>query len=529
MPTEPLGADDPRQVGSYRIDARLGAGGMGQVFLGRSPGGRRVAVKVVRPEFAGDPTFRARFAAEVAAARKVGGFHTAQVVDADTSAASPWLVTAYIPGRSLIEAVRADGPLGAAELRALGAGLAEGLAAIHRHGLVHRDLKPGNVIMAEDGPRIIDFGIARAADTSAHTTVGVAIGTYAYMSPEQIRAETGAPAGPASDVFALGCVLAYAATGRTPFQAASIPALVHRVLNEPPDLRGVPSALLPLVGACLEKDPADRPGVAAVLAELSGVPTATVVGPPEFTQAADPPPAAKRTPAASPRTAARAQTPAELTGVYLGIASLPAFLFLPAFSYGSGRGVTGYALAEDDPWVFAVVIGAAVLVLSQANRKRAHPLIAPLCVLPLGIGLPFAFFIPYERFVDGLSAVASPTAATAPGGWICMTAAMAAVPLAFDGMNRWMAGRMGPPGAGLKLGMTLLAIGEITVAVSGWLLPIPWAYRVLAGDAGTGDSPWAMLAVAALAVAVFGPIVSVVGAYAAVRGPVSAAAAPGRK
>ncbi|HEY3687441.1 MAG TPA: serine/threonine-protein kinase [Streptosporangiaceae bacterium] len=518
MPTEPLGADDPRQVGSYRIDARLGAGGMGQVFLGRSPGGRRVAVKVVRPEFAGDPTFRARFAAEVAAARKVGGFHTAQVVDADTSAASPWLVTAYIPGRSLIEAVRADGPLDTAGLRTLGAGLAEGLAAIHRHGLVHRDLKPGNVIMAEDGPRIIDFGIARAADATAHTTVGVAIGTYAYMSPEQIRAEAGAPAGPASDVFALGCVLAYAATGRTPFQAASIPALVHRVLNEPPDLGGVPSALLPLVGACLEKDPADRPGVAAVLAELSGVPAATVVGPPEPTRAADP---------SAP--APRAQTPAELTGVYLGIAALPAFFFLPVLSYGPGRGVTGFALAKDNPWVFAVVIGAGLLVLTEAGRKRAHPFTAPLCVLPLGIGLPFAFFVPYERFADGLSTVAPSTAAMAPGGWICVSAAMAAVPLAFDGMNRWMAGRMGPPGAGLKLGMTLLAVGEIMVAVAGWLLPIPWAYRVLAGDVGTGDSPWAVLAVVALGVAVFGPIVSVVGAYAAVRGPVSAAAAPGRK
>ncbi|MDT0449387.1 WD40 repeat domain-containing serine/threonine protein kinase [Streptomyces hesseae] len=262
---EPLRPGDPRRIGPYRLEGRLGAGGMGQVFLGASQSGRKVAVKLILPELADAPQFRARFKREVDAARQVGGFHTAQVVDADPDVASPWLVTAFIPGPTLQRTVTERGPLAPDAVLRLGAGLAEGLAAIHRCGLVHRDLKPGNVILADDGPRIIDFGVAHTpGDTMTRT--GSVIGTYAYMSPEQIRAETVTPT---SDVFALGSVLAFAATGRSPFDATSVPAIVHRVTSGEPRLDGLAGELYELVAACLAKEPADRPSTEDVLRLLS--------------------------------------------------------------------------------------------------------------------------------------------------------------------------------------------------------------------------------------------------------------------
>ncbi|MER7340899.1 serine/threonine-protein kinase [Streptomyces sp. NPDC000075] len=262
----PLGPGDPRDIGPYRLEGRLGAGGMGQVFLGTSASGRRVAVKLIRPELAGTPRFRERFAREAAAARQVGGFHTAQVVDADPAAEPPWLATAFVPGPTLQQLVDTDGPLDPAAVLRLGAGIAEGLAAIHRCGLVHRDLKPGNVIVAEDGPRIIDFGIALDAGADAPTRTGSVIGTYAYMSPEQVRGEELSPAG---DVFAFGSVLVFAATGRSPFDATTLPAIVHRVVTEPPRLDGLAAPLRDVAEACLAKDPARRPGMDEVLARLS--------------------------------------------------------------------------------------------------------------------------------------------------------------------------------------------------------------------------------------------------------------------
>ncbi|MCX5406697.1 serine/threonine protein kinase [Streptomyces sp. NBC_00335] len=280
---------DPQWVGPYRLDGRLGAGGMGQVYLATSPGGRKVAVKLIRPELAATPQFRVRFAREVDAARQVGGFHTAQVVDADPEASAPWLVTAYIHGPTLQQVVAQRGPLAPEEVRRLGAGLAEGLAAIHGCGLVHRDLKPGNVIIAEDGPRIIDFGIARAVDASSLTATGSVIGTYAYMSPEQIRADR---AGPASDVFALGSVVAFAATGRSPFDAPTLLTVVQRILDEPPALDGVDGRLRSLLDSCLAKDPADRPSVSDLPARFvddAGSGTAVVPPPrPEPTVALTP-------------------------------------------------------------------------------------------------------------------------------------------------------------------------------------------------------------------------------------------------
>jgi serine/threonine protein kinase len=263
---EPLRESDPRQVGAYRLDRRLGGGGMGQVFLGRSRSGRPVAVKLVRPELADDAGFRSRFALEVKAARLVGGFYTAQVVDADPDDDPPWLVTAYIPGPSLQQAVDEHGPLPAEAITVLGAGLAEGLAAIHACGLVHRDFKPSNVILAEDGPRVIDFGIARALDATSHTLSRVVVGTPSFMSPEQARGhEIGQP----SDVFSLGLVLAFATTGHSPFGTGPAEAIIYRIVHDEPDLTNLPPHLADLVRRCLAKDPGDRPDVAHILEELT--------------------------------------------------------------------------------------------------------------------------------------------------------------------------------------------------------------------------------------------------------------------
>ena len=242
---------------------------MGQVFLGRSPGGRPVAVKVIRAELlAGSPDFRARFAREVEAARRVNALFTAPVVDADPDADVPWLVTAYVPGPSLADAVEDHGPLGAGVIRALAAGLAEGLAAIHAAGVVHRDLKPSNVLLASDGPRIIDFGISRAAEASALTATGAFVGSPSFMSPEQA---SGDPIGPPSDVFSLGSVLTFAATGQGPFQATSVPALFFQVVNAEPVLTGVPPVLRPLLERCLARNPPDRPTPQQIIEELGHV------------------------------------------------------------------------------------------------------------------------------------------------------------------------------------------------------------------------------------------------------------------
>ncbi|WP_340561945.1 outer membrane protein assembly factor BamB family protein [Streptomyces sp. GSL17-111] len=261
--------DDPERVGRYRVVRRIGAGGMGRVYLARSPSGRSVAVKVVRPELAEDPDFRRRFAREVAAARRVNGFFTAAVVDADPDGEPPWLATAYVPGPSLDTAVRRDGPLDAASVAALGAGLAEALHAVHAAGVVHRDLKPSNVLVTDDGPRVIDFGISVAADDTVLTRTGVLVGTPGFMAPEQL---TGAPVGPACDVFALGAVLVFAATGRGPFGGGSSHGLGYRVVHEEPDLSGVPARIAGVVRRCLAKDPSDRPAVEAVLDELAPAP-----------------------------------------------------------------------------------------------------------------------------------------------------------------------------------------------------------------------------------------------------------------
>ncbi|MFF6784812.1 protein kinase [Streptomyces sp. NPDC012510] len=262
----PLRSDDPRSVGGYKVVDRLGNGGMGVVYRARSRSGREVAVKVVHAQYAQDAVFRSRFRQEIEAVRKVSGAFTAAVVDADPEAERPWMATQYVPGRSLAQRIRDRGPLRVTELRPLALGLVEALREIHRAGVVHRDLKPANVLMADDGPRVIDFGISRAAENLSLTETGQMIGTPPFMSPEQLTdART---AGPASDVFSLGTLLVYALTGRGPFDADSPYLTAYRVVHDEPVLDGVDPPLRAVLEPCLAKKAADRPGLDELAREL---------------------------------------------------------------------------------------------------------------------------------------------------------------------------------------------------------------------------------------------------------------------
>ncbi|RXS61611.1 serine/threonine-protein kinase, partial [Streptomyces sioyaensis] len=258
-PFEALSPDDPREIGGYRVCARLGTGGMGRVYLAYTAGGRPVALKVVRPELAEDPGFQHRFAQEVASARRIHGLYTAQVVDAGTDATAPWLATTFVPGPSLQQVVHRHGPLPERTLLLLVAGIAEALQAIHAAGVVHRDLKPGNVLVAADGPRVIDFGIARAADASPLTGTGLRIGSPGFMAPEQAL---GLPATPPTDVFALGSSIAYIGSGASPFGDGPESVSLYRAVHEEPDLSHLPHGLHELVRLCLAKNPEDRPDTA---------------------------------------------------------------------------------------------------------------------------------------------------------------------------------------------------------------------------------------------------------------------------
>ncbi len=251
-----LRREDPRVVGSFRLHRRLGAGGMGVVYLGSDKKGQRVALKVIRPDLAEDQEFRSRFAREVSAARRIRGGCTARLVAADLDADRPWFATQYVPGPSLHDKVAGEGALGAAEVAAIGAALSEGLVAVHEAGVVHRDLKPSNILLSPKGPRIIDFGIAWATGASTLTHVGTAVGSPGFLAPEQVR---GAAVTPATDVFSLGATLAYASMGDSPFGHGSSEVMLYRVVHEEAHLDGVPDALAPLVRACLAKDPQERP------------------------------------------------------------------------------------------------------------------------------------------------------------------------------------------------------------------------------------------------------------------------------
>ncbi|MBT2539312.1 serine/threonine protein kinase [Streptomyces sp. ISL-44] len=301
---QPLRADDPQTVPGYRLAARLGAGGMGRVYLSHTQGGRPVAIKVVRPELAEDPAFRRRFRREVEAARRVRGAYTAELIDAEADGTPPWLATLYVPGPSLSEAVARRGPLPVPAVLWLVAGVAEALQAIHGAGIVHRDLKPSNVLLAADGPRVIDFGISLASDTTAGTATGSAIGTPQYMSPEQASAgEVTA----ASDVFALGQTAAFAALGEPLYGDGPSVSVLFRIVHSEPDLTRLPESLRPLIARCLAADPAERATPAEIVtwcrqrlgkdADAGGGPAVwrEVMGPEVLVPAPVPPPTAVHT------------------------------------------------------------------------------------------------------------------------------------------------------------------------------------------------------------------------------------------
>src|SRR5512135_1258473 len=269
----PLRPSDPTRLGRYGVLRRLGEGGMGTVYLGRSETGRLVAIKVIRVDYARQDEFRARFRREAVNARRVARFCTAEVLDADPDAELPYLVTEYVEGSTLASVVAEQGPLSSANLERLAVGVAAALTAIHGAGVVHRDLKPSNVLLSPFGPRVIDFGIARAVDATMGLSLDMrGVGTPAFMAPEQVL---GGPVGPAADVFAWGGVVAFAGTGRCPFGEAAAPVLLYRVVHEQPGLAGLEGALRPVVEAALAKDPAARPSATELLMHLLGRTTAT--------------------------------------------------------------------------------------------------------------------------------------------------------------------------------------------------------------------------------------------------------------
>ena len=261
----PLLQTDPSQVGRYRLVARLGAGGMGVVYLGVDPNGQQVAVKVLRPELADDPEFRVRFGREVTMLARVQGVCTVRVIEADTQAPKPFLVTEYADGPSLSEYIDARGPLDAGMLYGLATGLAEALAAIHAAGIVHRDLKPSNVLLTAGGPKVIDFGIAQALDTTSLTKTGITVGSSGFMAPEQIMGK----AGTAADIFTWAVTVAYAASGRSPFGTGASDAILYRIVHAAPDIAAVPPGLRPLVEAALAKEPSARPTAPQLLSQLT--------------------------------------------------------------------------------------------------------------------------------------------------------------------------------------------------------------------------------------------------------------------
>ncbi|BCM66721.1 hypothetical protein EASAB2608_02055 [Streptomyces sp. EAS-AB2608] len=373
------------RIGGYLVERRLGEGGMGTVYLARTRGGRAVALKVAKAELAADPVFRERFRSEVEAARAVGGFHTAPVVDADVDGDPLWLATAYIPGPTLAARLAAEGAMDEPQLRSLGAALAEALESIHSCGLVHRDLKPGNIVMAVDGPRVLDFGIARAVESTRLTATGTAFGTPGFLAPEQALGHdvTGA-----ADVFALGAVLV-AAAGGTAWGEGTPMGLMYRSVHEPPDLSAVPAALADLVAACLAKDPADRPTPAVLLDRLTDpapepAPPTAPAYPPTVVASPQPSPASHMAPPPQPAIPAQdfsvppppatpPQLPAQAAAPpYPQPAAPPPPGFGPPLPYGGhgGYGSPETVLADAQS---GVVVGAAGVLLEVAGATADFP------------------------------------------------------------------------------------------------------------------------------------------------------------
>ncbi|MFG2248136.1 serine/threonine-protein kinase [Spirillospora sp. NPDC048823] len=379
----PLEPDDPRSVETmgrrYRVLARIGSGGMGVVYLGRSAAGRAVAIKMVHPEFAADHDFRARFEREAKVARSVGGGFTAAVIDADPGAEVPWLVTEFLPSVSLRDAVHTAGPLAADAVWALAAGVAEALVSIHGAGVVHRDLKPANVLLTADGPRVIDFGIARAVDSSSISRPGEQAGSPGFMSPEQVA---GVTAGPSGDIFSFGSTLAFACTGREPFGEGPWHAKMLRIQSEPPRLDGIADdGLRSLIESCMELDPERRPTARRLVENLSGrgeggvpLPSAVVA---EIdrrrTEAENPPPAPPPQPAPAPQPVPPPSGPdLRRRGPVLGAAGAAVLLtavVIPVAGWYAFRG-DGGASAAPAPTASAAPASPSASPTSTATRAE---------------------------------------------------------------------------------------------------------------------------------------------------------------
>ncbi|MEU2023933.1 serine/threonine-protein kinase [Streptomyces sp. NPDC016469] len=467
-----LRAGDPAEIGGYPLEARLGSGGMGTVFLARTSSGRPVAIKLIHQQFAGDSEFRIRFRQEVEAARRVSGAFTAAVVDAAPEAEQPWMATTYIEGPTLAERIAAEGPLNGSGLRNLAIGLAEALRDIHRVGVVHRDLKPSNVVLSPEGPRVIDFGISRAADQQTLTMTGRVIGTPPFMSPEQLQAPRGV--GPRSDVFSLATLLVYAATGHGPFDADSPYLTAYQVVHEEPSLDAVPAALRTAVEPCLVKEPEGRPSADELLELLRDLP-ADLGG----AAAAGRAPGRTRDVATQHHLATR-DTPAPATPAPEETGSL------------GGRRLRGRWRPVLAAAVAVAAIGGGVAALQaggfgeEPDDGKARTVAAPAGTLPDGFR-PWRVTVAggREDIPDELRCVARADAVFCGGGGV-----IAARIDVRDGSRAWTAKSPGVPVQGLHL------VGATDDTVLGYRIaaqddPRGTSDEVVALDADSGEELWA--------------------------------------
>ncbi|MBL1091507.1 MULTISPECIES: serine/threonine-protein kinase [Streptomyces] len=489
-----LRAGDPAEIGGYPLEARLGSGGMGTVFLARTGSGRPVAIKLIHPQFAADDEFRIRFRQEVAAARRVSGAFTAAVVDAAPEAEQPWMATTYIQGPTLSRRIATKGPLSGAELRRLAIGLAEALRDIHRVGVVHRDLKPSNVVLSPEGPRVIDFGISRAVDQQTLTVTGRVIGTPPFMSPEQLQAPR--EVGPRSDVFSLGTLLAYAATGQGPFDAESPYIVAYQVVHGEPSLEDVPVALRTVVESCLAKEPNRRPSADELLVLLRDLPadlgqtdawgvdagrTRDVITQHHLATPATPAPATPSTPAPETPTTTPTTTPA---GRDTESADTP----LSRRPRRRWRPVLVAAVA-----VTVAAIGGGVAALTaggfggNSGGGKGNSLAAPGAALPDGFE-PWRKTVPGGRpdIPDELRCVVRGDALFCGGGSVVATRIRAS-----DGSRMWTAKSPGVPANGMHL------VGATDDTVLGYRFaaqdaPQDPRSEVVAIDANNGRELWSV-------------------------------------
>ena len=415
---EPLRRWDPEQVGGFVLVGRLGAGAMGQVYLARSAAGRLVAIKTIKAELAEEPDFRNRFGQEVAAARRVSGAFTAAVVAADSEADVPWLATVYVPAPSLQRLVRSCGPLAVPAVRWLAAGCAEALESIHSVGLVHRDLKPANVLVASDGPRVIDFGVARAAERIQLTVTHGSIGTPAYMAPEQARDTRQATS--ASDVFSLGATLLFAATGHAPYQGDTVMDVLVQLATGPPDLSGLPPELAEVVAGCLERDPRNRPTSASILARLAPA-------------LAGEPAALPLSPAALALIEEYRQIPRASAAPDAG-AGLP----FPAQADGAAARVTTHG---NDAFTDDATVGSQPVLAGPARHAAAALAAAPQRPASTERGPGRRLMVTAATIVAAVLLVAA--------GWVIRTAASGSPSLASGGSPSHGTSQTPPPGGGI--------------------------------------------------------------------------------